>query len=124
MDKSFGFNDGISHPQVSGIDDQGLPPVDKVLQATKASAANNFLEPGIILVGRKGDRNADVVGLSRTELVEKPKWMKDGSFLVFRKLEQHVGAWNKFVRNNFQKAGLPTSTHLGAKLMGRWPSGT
>ena len=52
----------------------------------------------------------------------RPPWMVNGSFLAFRKLEQDVPAWMALV-NKYQDAGCKSPDHLGAKLMGRWPSG-
>jgi deferrochelatase/peroxidase EfeB len=108
---SFGFNDGISHPQVFGInDDSSLNfNIDDVVQSTDKS---NFVKPGVIVVGRDGDA---------THI--KPQWMNDGSFLVFRKLEQHVGKWNDFVVNQWKNAGSSGPAQFGAQLMGRWQSG-
>ena len=108
---SFGFNDGISHPQVFGINDSPdlKFKLDDVVQSKDSS---NFVDPGVILVGRHGDENRP-----------KPEWMKDGSFLVFRKLEQHVDTWNDFVANRWKDAGSKGAAQFGAQLMGRWQSG-
>ena len=108
---SFGFNDGISHPQVFGVNDSPdlKFKLDDVVQSKDSS---NFVDPGVILVGRHGDENRP-----------KPQWMKDGSFLVFRKLEQHVGKWNDFVVNRWKDAGSTGPAQFGAQLMGRWQSG-
>ncbi|KAF3032958.1 hypothetical protein E8E12_000254 [Didymella heteroderae] len=107
----FGFNDGISHPQVFGINDSPSLnfKIDDVVQSTDNS---NFVDPGVIVVGRQGD-NTHI----------KPQWMNDGSFLVFRKLEQHVGKWNDFVINQWKNAGSNGPAQFGAQLMGRWQSG-
>lgn len=110
-DLSFGFNDGISHPQVFGINDSSSLnfKIDDVVQSVDNS---NFIKPGVIIVGRDGDTTHT-----------KPQWMNDGSFLVFRKLEQHVGKWNDFVVNQWKTAGSNGPAHFGAQLMGRWQSG-
>jgi Dyp-type peroxidase family len=107
----FGFNDGISHPQVFGVNDSPdlKFKLDDVVQSQDTS---NFVDPGVILVGRHGDENRP-----------KPQWMKDGSFLVFRKLEQHVGKWNDFVVNRWKDVGSTGPAQFGAQLMGRWQSG-
>jgi hypothetical protein len=44
---SFGFNDGISHPQVFGINDSSSLSfkIDDVVQSTDNS---NFVKPGVI----------------------------------------------------------------------------
>lgn len=107
----FGFNDGISHPQVFGINDS--PSLNfKLDDVVQANDKSNFVDPGVIVVGRHGD-----------ESHPKPQWMTDGSFLVFRKLEQHVGKWNDFVVNKWKEAGSHGPDQFGAQLMGRWQSG-
>lgn len=108
---SFGFNDGISHPQVFGVNDSSSLSfkIDDVVQPKDTS---NFVDPGVIVVGRHGDENNP-----------KPQWMTDGSFLVFRKLEQHVGKWNDFVGKSWTGAGSSGPAQFGAQLMGRWQSG-
>lgn len=83
--------------------------LDDVVQSKDTS---NFVDPGVIVVGRRGDENNP-----------KPQWMNDGSFLVFRKLEQHVGKWNDFVINQWKTAGSNGPAQFGAQLMGRWQSG-
>lgn len=106
--QSFGFLDGVSHPQIIGIDGPrervklGFQ-LDKVTQPTDFS---NSVDPGVILIGRKGES-------------EQPQWAKDSTFLVFRKLEQHVGAWNAYIVKN----GGKNPNQFGAQLMGRWKSG-
>jgi hypothetical protein len=50
------------------------------------------IEPGLILLGETGD-----APLSR---VTRPAWAKDSSFLVFRKLQQFVPEFNKFLAEN------------------------
>ncbi|KAF3010918.1 hypothetical protein E8E13_010014 [Curvularia kusanoi] len=106
----FGFNDGISHPEVFGINDS--PNLNfKLDGVTQPADKSNFVDPGVIVVGRKGDSGT------------KPQWMNDGSFLVFRKLEQHVGKWNNFVVNQWKNAGSNGPAQFGAQLMGRWQSG-
>jgi Dyp-type peroxidase family len=51
-----------------------------------------------------------------------PPWAQHGSFLVFRRLRQHVAAFRATLAREAGAAGL-TAEQLGAKLIGRWPSG-
>jgi len=51
-----------------------------------------------------------------------PGWARNGSFLVFRRLRQHVAAFRATLAREAGAAGL-TAEQLGAKLVGRWPSG-
>lgn len=53
---------------------------------------------------------------------KRPKWMVDGSFLVFRKLEQDVQGWNDLT-SKYKLAGCDSAEQFGAKLMGRWANG-
>lgn len=58
-----------------------------------------------------------------------PKWAKDGSFLVYRRLHQDVGGFHRFlhdVAEKFKVAGPVNASgprEVGARLVGRWPSG-
>ncbi|KAK5657380.1 hypothetical protein OQA88_2950 [Cercophora sp. LCS_1] len=100
----FGFEDGISQPLIEGVDD------DKAVLATPSMVTN----PQILLVTK--DTRTFEGGIQR------PEWMHQGSFLVFRKLEQNVKAFNA-LKQDFAKYGCESPEHMGAKLMGRWPSG-
>ena len=57
-----------------------------------------------------------------------PAWAKDGSFLVYRRLRQDVGAFHKFLFETGKKLTKPlahdsASRFVGSQLVGRWPSG-
>lgn len=52
----------------------------------------------------------------------RPPWMYNGSFLVFRKLEQDVQRFDELT-DEFQTKKCLNEAHMGAKLMGRWPNG-
>ncbi|KAJ6571984.1 dye-decolorizing peroxidase precursor [Mycena capillaripes] len=98
----FGYLDGISNPAVNGFTAKPMPG-----QAVVSS--------GTILVGETGDS------------VTRPAWAKDGSFLVFRQLQQLVPEFNKFLTDNpIVEDGLTAqqgSDLLGARMVGRWKSG-
>ena len=76
-----------------------------------------------MLLGRAGDND-----LSTNKPVSRPAWALDGSFLAFRYLPQLVPEFNLFLKENpIPIPGLsPTqgSELLGARLVGRWKSGT
>ncbi|KAK7059641.1 fungal peroxidase [Favolaschia claudopus] len=98
----FGYLDGISNPSVEGFQLTPFP-------------GQAVVPTGEILVGESGDK------------VQRPAWAKDGSFLVFRQLEQLVPEFNKFLMDNPIRApGLTArqgSDLLGARMIGRWKSG-
>jgi Dyp-type peroxidase family len=58
-----------------------------------------------------------------------PEWARNGAFLVFRRLNQDVGTFHQFLRHTAQLLGVPDPVNssaaklVGAKLVGRWPSG-
>ena len=51
-----------------------------------------------------------------------PAWAQHGSFLVFRRLRQDVGAFHSFLQEQADKLHLDPAL-FGAKVVGRWPSG-
>ncbi|GIC94424.1 uncharacterized protein Aud_010924 [Aspergillus udagawae] len=103
----FGYEDHISQPRIKGLDD---PP---------AKGEPHACPPGYIFLGHKGDRNKK----------KGPEWAKEGSFLVFRQLDQKVPEFEKFLEEsapnipgtNYKGPNGPAK--LGAHLMGRWKSG-
>ncbi|KAK4493896.1 hypothetical protein PRZ48_015081 [Zasmidium cellare] len=101
----FGYKDGISQPVVGG-----LPGLTK--EETFVPPGQDTIQQGTILCGRPGDFSAQ----------NRPAWMVDGSFLVFRKLKQNVQDWNKFLVDSSNTLGT-WSDQLGARLIGRWKSG-
>ena len=80
---------------------------------------------GRFLCCRAGDLPDAAGGLPegsvRGDLVRRPSWMLDGSFMVFRKLEQDVSSWNEFLFEKAKVLGI-TPGLLGARRMGRWKS--
>ncbi|KAE8155286.1 hypothetical protein BDV25DRAFT_135033 [Aspergillus avenaceus] len=108
----FGYEDHISQPRIDGLDD---PPEKGEPQACL---------PGYIFCGLNGDPNRR----------RGPKWAKEGSFLVFRQLDQKVPEFETFLEKKAWDPveGIPGTNYkgphgpakLGAHLMGRWKSGT
>jgi len=131
----FGFKDGVSQPGVRGLISR-RPEVyltERLLEPPAAGEVE-FAKPGqpliwpghFVLGYPFGDRNdgtpQEAVPLARP-------WFKNGSFLVFRRLNQNVARFAEFVKTTAsQLATTPgfqglTPEHLGALLVGRWPSG-
>ncbi|MFV0461099.1 MAG: Dyp-type peroxidase [Actinomycetales bacterium] len=99
----FGFVDGLSNPQVPECAPRtSRRPADPV-------PAGEFV---LGLPGRDGTRMRQAQGLTR-----------NGSYLVIRKLEQNVPAFESMVDRACQRTGLDPEV-VRAKLMGRWRDGT
>ena len=121
---SFGFEDGISQPLLTGIDLKSALEKDEAIK--KITPKRSMQTPqDIITVTNVSDQI--------TKPSARPLWMMDGSFLVFRKLEQDVAAFRELIQQPFRDTtstgvnatqfGCKNADQLGAKLMGRWPSG-
>ncbi|MBI3408061.1 MAG: Dyp-type peroxidase [Planctomycetes bacterium] len=131
----FGFRDGVSQPGVRGLISRSpkmyltprvlKPPVDGSPEFAKPGQP--LVWPGHFVLGypfgdRRDGSRQDSVPLARP-------WFKNGSFLVFRRLNQNVAGFTAFVAAAAAKlAAEPgfdglTPAHLGALLVGRWPSG-
>jgi Dyp-type peroxidase family len=99
----FGYRDRVSTVQIEGT---GLEPSPGSFPASK---------PGEFVLGYPDDVGI-VAALPQPEVLSR-----NGSYLVYRKLQQHVGAFRDFLRQN---AATPEEQELlAAKLMGRWRSG-
>lgn len=108
----FGFVDGISQPRVHGV-------------TTGRRSAE--LPPGEALLGYQ-DIDGDTAGAGLAATIAR-----NGSYLVWRKLEQDVSGFQELTRNLADRlAATPgqeqDAAHLhelaAAKLMGRWRDGT
>jgi Dyp-type peroxidase family len=123
----FGFADGLSQPVIRGqpLRDQ-IPPSPK-----------NTISAGEILLGYRNEYN-QVPMSPKFEKGEHPAYPdgfdvgKNGTFLVFRKLEQDVkGFWDTFrtLAEAWQGVeGIPkdldlATEWLAARAMGRWTNG-
>ncbi|THV00299.1 fungal peroxidase [Dendrothele bispora CBS 962.96] len=98
----FGYMDGISQPAVQGFTQNVLP-------------GQALVSPGEILVGTTGDSGT------------RPTWAAGGSFLAFRKMQQKVPEFNKYVIDHaLSVPGLNQQENtdlFGARVIGRWKSG-
>ena len=98
----FGFRDGISHPAIEGSGIPGSNPHERPLKA------------GEFVLGYTDEMG----GIQRTE----PEIVgRNGTYVVFRKLHQRVGAFRQYLKANSTSAG--EEELLAAKMMGRWRSG-
>ena len=105
----FGFLDGVSQPVIAGD-----PRRHQVSE-------RDLIAPGEFLLGYPNEyrqRAPSPVLASGGDLG------KNGSYLVFRKLEQDVAAfWRTFHQAAQTMEPARSAEHLAAKCVGRWPSG-
>ena len=99
----FGYRDRMSEPAIEGLGGELIP------------GSGTPLKPGEFFLGYP-DENGETGPLPQPEILSR-----NGSFLAYRRLEEHVGAFRDFLRAN---GATPEEQELiAAKLMGRWRSG-
>lgn len=108
----FGFNDGIGQPAVAGAPGpswpgQGTPMPDGTWQD---------LALGAFLLGHPNELGTDAPFPASDVL------RTNSSFMVYRKLEQHVAMFRNYIEDNKHLIGGDGDL-LAAKLVGRWRSG-
>jgi Dyp-type peroxidase family len=112
----FGFLDGVSQPGIRGLtarlnpldDEQGLPGQD-------------LIWPGMFVFGYPGQDTGDRHAPGPVRDGPHP-WMRNGSYMVFRRLRQRVPEFHAFVAQEASRLGMDPDL-LGARLVGRWKSG-
>ncbi len=98
----FGYRDGISQPGLLGT--------------TPPGPGQELIQPGEFVLGYENE-----YGLI-TPMPEPQALGQNGTYLVYRKLEQDVEAFERFLEE--QSGGDPQAREwLAAKLVGRWRSG-
>jgi Dyp-type peroxidase family len=113
----FGFADGISQPGIRGL----TPPSNPQDQPDQGLPGQDLLWPGEFVFGYPGQDPKDVVKPGPTLPLAAP-WMRNGSFMVFRRLEQKVPEFRRFVAERAMRLGMDRQL-LGARMVGRWKSG-
>jgi Dyp-type peroxidase family len=99
----FGYRDRLSQPAVEGTGEAPTP------------GSGAALKPGEFFLGYP-DEEGHVPPLPQPEILSR-----NGSYLAYRMLQEHVGAFRDFLR---QHGETPEEQELvAAKIMGRWRSG-
>ncbi len=122
----FGFRDGIAQPVIKGSGQTG--------------DGANMVAPGEFILGYKNQygvypetplittQQGDLSLLPNDEEGSAYKNIgRNGSYLVFRQMEQNVDLFWQFMNDNSKKADGSVdeteSIRLASKMVGRWPSG-
>jgi hypothetical protein len=99
----FGYRDRLSQPVIEGTGEVPAPGFDAPLK------------PGEFILGYP-DEDGPPANLPQPEILSR-----NGSYMAYRRLQEHVGKFRDFLRQNAQ---TPEEQELlAAKLMGRWRSG-
>ncbi len=99
----FGYRDRLSEPAIEGFGEKPTP------------GSGEPLKPGEFILGYP-----DEYGFTADH--PKPATLaRNGSFMAYRRLEQHVARFREFLRENGETA--EQQELIAAKLMGRWRSG-
>jgi len=93
----FGWLDGVSQPGINGL--------------TTPFPGQRLLDPGHFVFGYPGQAGPPPLD-----------WMNNGSFMVFRRLNQLVPEFDKFILDAAVSLAMDPVL-LGARIMGRWKSG-
>jgi Dyp-type peroxidase family len=99
----FGYRDRVSFCVVEGTDEVSNPGSGEPLKA------------GEFFLGYR-DESGEIAALPRPEILSR-----NGSYLAYRRLEEHVGAFREFLQQ--QGKTREEQELVAAKLMGRWRSG-
>ena len=99
----FGYRDRMSQPVIEGAGEEPTPGTGAPLKA------------GEFILGYP-DEDGPPANLPQPEILSR-----NGSYLAYRRLQEHVGRFREFLR---QQGRTPEEQELiAAKLMGRWRSG-
>ena len=124
----FGFRDGISQPIIKGFSKSNIEQ-DK----------QKWINPGEFILGHINEYDdyspSPCVPLNAANSQELPSLNfdlcnmdlgKNGTYLVFRQMEQHVERFLKYIyASSKEQAGtkMEKAVKLASKMVGRWPEG-
>jgi deferrochelatase/peroxidase EfeB len=99
----FGYRDRLSQVVIKGLDEVPTP------------GSGDALEPGEFILGYPDEHYAS------PQLPEPEILVRNGSYVAYRQLEEHVGRFRDFLREHGETPD--EQEFIAAKLMGRWRSG-
>ncbi len=124
----FGFRDGISKPKIEGF--------------REVKPGENDVKPGEFILGYPNEYNllgerpvvvaADdpnniLPPCTDSENAGHKDLGKNGSYLVYRQMKQHVYTFWKYLADNSKEPAatpIEAAVKLASKMVGRWPDGT
>ncbi|WP_199748109.1 Dyp-type peroxidase [Actinomadura sp. WAC 06369] len=119
----FGFKDGVSQPGVK----QFHRPEPSRAGERMNRPGTVLVDPGEFVLGAAPHTIEDGLikrpaGDGRAQL-DCPEWMKDGSFMVLRRLRQDVAGWWAQIERLGGDRSAEQKDRLAARMVGRWRSG-
>lgn len=121
----FGFRDGIAQPSIAGLDGDGVPTGEFIL-----GYPNHYdVIPPTPVVPSALDPNGILPWLDNPyHAADRRRDLgRHGTFVVYRKLQQHVAAfWRAMRDETVRRCGRADTGQmiwLASKMVGRWPSG-
>ncbi|GAC1401546.1 MAG: Dyp-type peroxidase [Ktedonobacteraceae bacterium] len=130
----FGFKDGISQPGVAGFDPPDphdpKPDPQALLGHVLGSPGTEIIAAGEFILGEtvEQDPTFPPPDFSNPTFPQHPfaglNWMQNGSFQVVRRLNQNVAGFWDGIASAVPSDGSMNADMLGAKVVGRWKSGT
>lgn len=113
----FGYRDGISQPGIRGLTPRSRPATNP----DQGLPGQDLIWPGEFVFGYPGQDPTDAVKPGPPPEMAAP-WLRNGSYMVFRRLEQKVPEFRKFVADRARRLGMGPDL-LGARMFGRWKGG-
>jgi Dyp-type peroxidase family len=113
----FGFLDGVSQPGVRGLTTAG----DAWRSLDQRLPGAYRLWPGEFVFGYPGQHPDHPTKEGPPPRMAAP-WMRNGSYMVCRRLEEKVPEFWRFTREQAVRLGMDPEL-LAARMVGRWKSG-
>ena len=111
----FGFADGISNPMVAGFSKSTKNPVSANPQTPQVIATGEFI------LGYPNGYDGKVTAIPKAGTLGE-EFGVNGTYLVFRQLQQDVKGFWTFINNEANTQGIDPD-YLAAKFVGRWKNG-
>ncbi len=112
----FGFEDGVGQPVIEGSGSEA-----KQQERTRHATV---LKTGEFILGYENELN---ICVALPNIKEMPTFGRNGTYLVFRQIEQDVAKFWKYLRDITRRADGANDDdaleYLAAKIVGRWKSG-
>lgn len=126
----FGYADGVSQPGVRGVLPDGtvLTPSNNPDDENQGQPGQDLLWPGEFVFGYTAqDPKAKKFFIPGPTREAPVPFMKNGAYLVFRRLAQAVPEFDRAVKDAAKHTGngsdAASAELMGAQMVGRWKSG-